>query len=1104
MAIKYDSANNQVIFNEDSYIKRAAANSIQVGNSSTGPIISDHVTFTSISTPSTPSAGQLKIFSSGSEAAELYVLNSGGVAQKLGIEVTDPLSYKGAIDCSANPNYPAANAGDTYRISVAGKIGGASGPNVEAGDMIICFVDSSASGTHAAVGANWNIIQANIDGAVIGPSSSVDSQVALFNLTSGKLLKISLVTIDSSGSVNIPSGQSYKINGTALSATNVGAEPTLTKGNLTESTSSVLTISGGTGSIIGSGTTIQVKQASSSVSGYLSSTDWSTFNGKATANGSNGYVQFYMSGALDSDSNFVWDDTNKRLGIGISAPTSNLDVYGTSNPRIKVSSGTATAPGLTIAQSGQTAWSIYNTASTSDLQFYCGAERVIIKSDGKVGIGTSAPDARLQINSWIESNSVGNTPTVLFWGNSGMSTTSETLLRLHRPVASGVSYNGGVDFNIYRYTTGSVAPYTQLNIALKSSSSYTQTADVTVMSLRANGNVGIGTIAPSTKLHVYQAAAPATLGSELVTNGSFTGGATGWTLGTGWEYGTDNVVFTLPTVSAGTLSQNISVTSGRYYLITWSQTCSTTYNGRTRPSIGSVNGKYQTVINTPTTTYSQTIIAGATGSLELAFNIEQLGTGTITIDNISVKEIASYAASILDIDSSNLWSVRANTNNSLTIGYNSGILTTTGSYNLSIGYQSFENNITGSSNVAVGNSALKQNVTGASNLAIGPSASRDNISGSDNIALGTFSLLSGITAFRNIAIGISSLVSATDSYGNIALGYQSAYSITTGNLNLAVGYQSLYSCTTGAGNVAIGQLSLFSLPAGSNYNTSIGYSALHNLSVVSSYNTAVGFQAGRYFGSGTDALTTSVYSVYLGYNTRASADSSNNEIVIGYNALGAGNNSATLGSTTVTKTVLRGAVETGINGTIAGSLRMYGSASGSCIVQVAAAAGATTFQLPVGNGSNGQVLKTDGSGATTWSAVDSLILSSPSSDHSYSGTTISATAGEAVAIGDVCYLKSDGKFWKADADAESSSDGMLSMATAAISADASGVFLLKGLYRDDTWSWTTGSKLYISTTPGNPTATAPSETGDIVRLVGYAYTADIVYFNPDNTFVELD
>jgi len=60
-------------------------------------------------------------------------------------------------------------------------------------------------------------------------------------------------------------------------------EPALTKGNLTEATSSVLTISGGTNAVIGSGTSIQVAQASGSTNGYLSSADWTTFNGKQAA-----------------------------------------------------------------------------------------------------------------------------------------------------------------------------------------------------------------------------------------------------------------------------------------------------------------------------------------------------------------------------------------------------------------------------------------------------------------------------------------------------------------------------------------------------------------------------------------------------------------------------------------------------------------------------------------------------------------------------------------------------------------------------------------------------------------------------------------------------
>jgi hypothetical protein len=75
----------------------------------------------------------------------------------------DGLVYKGVINCSANPNYPAADGGHVYFVSVAGKIGGGSGTVVEAGDMLICNTDDSAAGDQTTVGANWNILQKNID-----------------------------------------------------------------------------------------------------------------------------------------------------------------------------------------------------------------------------------------------------------------------------------------------------------------------------------------------------------------------------------------------------------------------------------------------------------------------------------------------------------------------------------------------------------------------------------------------------------------------------------------------------------------------------------------------------------------------------------------------------------------------------------------------------------------------------------------------------------------------------------------------------------------------------------------------------------------------------
>jgi hypothetical protein len=65
-------------------------------------------------------------------------------------------------------------------------------------------------------------------------------------------------------------------------------------GNLSESGSNILTITGGAGSVIGSGTSIQVKQANSSQSGYLSSTDWNTFNNKLSTVDTSNISNFYL------------------------------------------------------------------------------------------------------------------------------------------------------------------------------------------------------------------------------------------------------------------------------------------------------------------------------------------------------------------------------------------------------------------------------------------------------------------------------------------------------------------------------------------------------------------------------------------------------------------------------------------------------------------------------------------------------------------------------------------------------------------------------------------------------------------------------------------
>lgn len=113
-------------------------------------------TFTGTVTVPTPSAND----NSTKAASTAYV--DAGIAAA----VTGLLDFKGSTDCSANPNYPAASKGDSYVVSVAGKIGGASGTVVAIGDVYFATADN-AGGTQASVGASWAVLEKNLDGAYV-------------------------------------------------------------------------------------------------------------------------------------------------------------------------------------------------------------------------------------------------------------------------------------------------------------------------------------------------------------------------------------------------------------------------------------------------------------------------------------------------------------------------------------------------------------------------------------------------------------------------------------------------------------------------------------------------------------------------------------------------------------------------------------------------------------------------------------------------------------------------------------------------------------------------------------------------------------------------
>ncbi len=197
------------------------------------------------------------------------------------------------------------------------------------------------------------------------------------------------------------------------------------------------------------------------------------------------------------------------------------------------------------------------------------------------------------------------------------------------------------------------------------------------------------------------------------------------------------------------------------------------------------------------------------------------------------------------------------------------------------------------------------------------------------VNLGLFDLtVNGITVgkgggndSRNTAIGFEALLNNSVEDGAVN--------------NSANGYRALKANIEGRGNTASGANAL-SANGWGNFNTASGTEALQFTGGNS--NTAIGNQAGSYIANGTTKNTTSDFSVYLGSNTKASSDNAQNEVVIGYNAVGAGTNTIQLGNTAVTDVKTSGTLT----------------------------AGAVTY--PNTHGTSGQVLSTTGTGTLSWTS----------------------------------------------------------------------------------------------------------------------------------------
>ena len=615
---------------------------------------------------------------------------------------------------------------------------------------------------------------------------------------------------------------------------------------------------------------------------------------------SGNYIDSY---ALDSHRWYVIDGTfsptiamvvkgngaEPKIGIRNSSPNYNLDVSGSSN----ITNGLTVTGSLKVL--GSVTSSLLGTASYATMaataSYYAGSiASASYATTASYATSTAAVAGTTNyVSKFSSATTIGNSLIYDNGTNVGIGTTSPSYV-LH-------TYTGATSANVIGVTNGTQ----ELTLGVNNSSGGSflfengnnalrfGTNGSEQMRISNTGLVGIGHSSPGAKLHVgytdTTTDALIRLGISYAADRTSRGGIT-------W-HDSSNTTGKIYTEYDGSVTSMVfgSLYNSGY---TSNQTMIIRGNGRVGIGVASPNGQLS-------------VNGGISGTPSWNNNtIEVLAESGLT-SAIAFHRSGYTVASIYSDDGSIATSIGATEVVRVATNYNVGIGTTTPSYKLSV-VGKMALNDSGNSVFIGDNAGLSDDATANINVGIGTNALQNNVSGSQNVAIGNNSLTVNSNS-NNTGVGSNTLQSNTIGFNNTGVGSFALWKNIDGTSNAALGPSALLSNTSGSRNIAIGSSALRINTTGSR-NVAVGTAALYE-NITGSYNIAVGDNAGRYFGSGTSALSNTSGSIFIGSNTRANANISFNEIVIGNDLIGLGSNTVVLGNDNVTTTALKGNVGIG-------------------------------------------------------------------------------------------------------------------------------------------------------------------------------------------------